>query len=567
MHSSLPLRLVAVLALTSSVNAQVTYDQYVVASPKLAAGNGFGYSLLSTDIDRDGFADLVVGEIGADGQGILDVGRGWVLYGPTFSKHQELVARPPMEKEFMAWRRGAAGDLDADGNIDLVLVSPLVDIGGFLEVGRAHVFFGPSFDEDLVLSDPTPQPKAHFGYNALVVGGEPGRQGVLYVAAPDAWLVPEGTQSTFFAGEVIAWLSGLGAPPSVIPNPEPQQFSGLGCALLQAQWNADGVPDLLVGRARQDGVGDILVLDGTTQAAILEIDAPPETTSYEATGFGFAHFYGDVTGDGSSDLVVGAPLTRVSDEANAGMLFILDGQDFTHVVHAFLPPVPANDGYFGEEVQVTDLDVDGHLDLVVNSMGDAFTDDDNAAYLYFGPGFTRIQTVHVTAKGFGQEAVTGDFDGDGAPELAVGALWGNDSGRVHVFDRRSLSADVSEIPIAAGASIELQLDLGAPSAGLAYVAGLSLSGSSPGLILAPGSYVPLQVDGMTMIGLALVGSPILEGFTGTLDADGRAELILNWPAAAGAGLAGQCLTIAAIAIGADGRPKAGSSPVGLSLSH
>jgi len=137
---------------------------------------------------------------------------------------------------------------------------------------------------------------------------------------------------------------------------------------------------------------------------------------------------------------------------------------------------------------------------------------------------------------------------------------------VYIYDRVSLTADASAISVASGAAIALQLDLGVPSADLTYLAGLSVSGSKPGVILGPGSYVPLNPDTFAGFGLSLLGSNFLKDFLGTLDAQGRATLVLNWPAGFGASLEGKTLTIAAVAVSADNRPKAGSSAVSLELT-
>ena len=70
---------------------------------------------------------------------------------------------------------------------------------------------------------------------------------------------------------------------------------------------------------------------------------------------------------------------------------------------------------------------------------------------------------------------------------------------------------------------------------------------------------------MTTTGLSLLGTSILDGFVGTLDAEGDATFTLNWPAHKGANLAGSTLHVVAIAATAAGQPGPGSNEVTLAL--
>ena len=80
----------------------------------------------------------------------------------------------------------------------------------------------------------------------------------------------------------------------------------------------------------------------------------------------------------------------------------------------------------------TDLDGDGLTDLVVGP------NNGNAVYIYYGSasGYPATPSVKITGPGgqFGRAlAVVGDIDGDGKPELAVGAPADANGGKVYVF--------------------------------------------------------------------------------------------------------------------------------------
>jgi hypothetical protein len=73
-----------------------------------------------------------------------------------------------------------------------------------------------------------------------------------------------------------------------------------------------------------------------------------------------------------------------------------------------------------------------------------------------------------------------------------------------------------------GAQVKLTIDVGAGSAGRSFIVAATLSGTSPGIQLAPGLVLPIVYDGLTAGMLQLANTPILQNGIGTLDANGRA---------------------------------------------
>jgi len=561
----------AALLLTIPARAQVDFDLSFVEGSPPEFGAFFGTSLLAVDVDGDGFCDLIAGEPNADQQGVLDSGRAWILYGPDFQRRKLLAPRVPMQQEFLGTSRSAFGDFDGDGHSDIVLMAPTAMDSPYLPslMGRARIFFGPDFEEQMLLRDPTPQDvNAFFGWYSVVVHHPATGQQELLIAAHRAWvLAPDNTFD--FIGEIISWPDGPGVIGVPIENPDPVTSSTFGSTLLVADLDGDGHPELLAGRTGGGfGVpqGDIAVLDAVTKQPLWNIQAPPGTPEYgPILSFGFSHFAGDLLGDGSVSLVAGAPSTRVGP-IKPGVLFVLGGTDFSAVQHALFPSHPANDGRYGEKAFVADVDVDGHLDIVVPTLGSPFVATaDNVVDIHFGPDFTRVQFLNVAASSFASEGAVGDFDGDGCLEVAVTASLGVGQGRVYIHDRRSLHADVAEVSVSAGTSVALSLDFGIPGAHRDYLVALSLSGTSPGLVAAPGSFLPLNPDAATLAGFALSHTTILVDFSGILDSQGRASAVLNWPAGAGSALIGQQLTLAAMALAPGNRPGFGSSALTLPI--
>ena len=160
--------------------------------------------------------------------------------------------------------------------------------------------------------------------------------------------------------------------------------------------------------------------------------------------FGFPGAIGDLDGDGVSDLAVGAP----DDGNDRGAVWILfmntngtvkSYQKITENMGGFTGDLNTND-FFGRSVtSLGDLDSDGVTDLAIGAPGDL------SGCACAGTVWILFMNTNGTVKShqrisdntvplsyddhFGQ-AVAGidDFDGDGIPDVAVGAVGDDDGG-------------------------------------------------------------------------------------------------------------------------------------------
>jgi hypothetical protein len=114
---------------------------------------------------------------------------------------------------------------------------------------------------------------------------------------------------------------------------------------------------------------------------------------------------------------------------------------------------------------------------------------------------------------------------------------------------QGLAADHATVSLAQGGVITLTIDLGAPYASALYVTGGSLTGTSPGIPVAPGVVIPLVFDAWTNSMITFPNTPPYAGMLGNLDAQGVGQTTLTVPGGLPPGLAGGMAWHAAIALG------------------
>ena len=234
-------------------------------------------------------------------------------------------------------------------------------------------------------------------------------------------------------------------------DPEPEDSTtlfGRGIAVI-GDVNGDGVTDLAVGAAYQDGdfgnidagfgppqnVGKVWVLSGANLRVITVLN-DPQFQEIQALKFG-GQFgttlaaAGDVNGDGIPDVLVGTPNhTPQSDGPfNVGRAFVMDGRSDT-VLLTLNDPTPQENARAGQSVATLgDVNADGKPDFLVGvpgkDVGEEFTIV-GVAYIYSGADGSLIRTLNHPAEeedaqfGFAV-ANAGDVDGDGVSDALIGA--------------------------------------------------------------------------------------------------------------------------------------------------
>jgi hypothetical protein len=335
-------------------------------------------------------------------------------------------------------------DVTGDGHPDMLVTAGLEAVGGAPEVGRVYLYEGgPGFDAvpDLVFDGETTGDR--FG-TAIVVGDLDGDAAPeIAISAPfhdSGGLDDAGRVYLFDAGAALD-----ATPDLILDGRRMDEFFGASLA-LGADVTGDGRPELFVGAPFDDAPatepGWVYAFEGgatfdATFDLLLEGDALGDQFGRAlATG-------GDLNDDGQPDLVVGAP-THDTAGSEAGRVYVYHGgAAFDTGFDATFDGAVAFD-FFGAELLLTEITGDGTADLLV---GAPFVDaggltNAGRVYVYQGsPAPGLLLTLDGTQESirFGARlAAAGDASGDGAPDLLVGApraaSGGNDPGAVFRFD-------------------------------------------------------------------------------------------------------------------------------------
>lgn len=345
-------------------------------------GDAYGSSVTSADLDRDGYADLIVGAGGDNGdQGSLSViwggpdglsGSTWLSQGATY--------------EDGIGHLTVAGDFNGDG---------VADVATSVRGTSLRVLTGP-FHRDGTPTGGTYEVKG-------ADDGTPDAARMSDLAAGDvngdgiADIVSAGGRGD---GSHVGYFKG--APAGLTPGATISGLDGAGDNLDVGDVNGDGRADLVIGRPDgnfasenplpQAKGGMVTYLPGSANgpdsAGLKRInqDSPgvpgvAEENNVEGTtdGFGRGVSVGDINGDGYADVSVGVPNETYDDVDMAGSVVTLRGtgsgltslsaQVFSQAT-AGVPGIPRAYDYFGSGTKLTDTNNDGKADLIVGCSGE-----------------------------------------------------------------------------------------------------------------------------------------------------------------------------------------------------
>jgi hypothetical protein len=215
-------------------------------------------------------------------------------------------------------------------------------------------------------------------------------------------------------------------------------YTQFGYSLVWRDFNADSFGDLAIGSPGFDYV-DVLYGD-STGLALFGTDFLVWDRTSTHRGFGQILSAGDYNGDNVDDLAVSAPYLHVEfpfcvcvlDAIGAVVVFSgsaasgLDAGEYSEIIN----PAPENYDRFGSALASGDFNGDGKDDLAIGVPAKKVDGLIGAGRVYvysgsalgFGTPRSLTQgTAAETGDGFGFALAAGDFDRDGRKDLAVGS--------------------------------------------------------------------------------------------------------------------------------------------------
>ena len=338
-----------------------------------------GYDITTGDFDGDGWPDLAYYH------------RGYpvvVVHGSEAGLDSKRTQAVEVDDCCSSQTIATLGDVDGDGDDELGVTNYYWDSDECDEVGRVHVFYGdpaglgktsqelyapePSCDDYFGLSVAGLGDVNGDGYDDAAVSAVGGR---VYVHLGG----PKGVAETADLEMTLVYEGSSSMHPFV---------SGAG------DLDGDGLADLAVGAlwneqtsTSYNAPGAVYVYRGDARAGIdtssevLLQATDADKTAGDSAWFSFPRRGGDVNGDGYDDLLVGAPWHAASGKHAGAAYVFFGGSDLVSTDRVRL--LVASDGYegqqFGTDLAGGDFNGDGANDVAVG-----VTARNGAVYLYYG---------------------------------------------------------------------------------------------------------------------------------------------------------------------------------------
>jgi len=405
------------------------------------AGSWIGWAVAAAgDVNGDGIGDLLLGDYGASfykplpGGGSeyrLAGGIATVIFGKA-GGWASTLSLPLGTFDGIRFYGGAygekigvavagAGDVNGDGQADLLIGAPYADPGGRTDAGSSFLVLGLG-----------PNATAGARYLDDLLGGPAFRLDGVAADDNSGWSVAA-------AGDV----NGDGIGDLIIGAP----YADPG-----GRWAA-GSTYLVFGTAAGWGSGlDLGALTGSNGVRLDGVAGFQDESGWSVAGAG------DVNGDGLADLFIGAPKVDLPGKANAGAGYVVFGKATGWAPTLNLGTLTGSDGFrltgaaaddmSGTSVAAAgDVNGDGIGDLIIG----AYAADPSgrnlagASYVVFGKasgwaasldlgtltgsdGFRLTGPAAQAYSGF-SVAAAGDVNGDGYADLIVGAYRASPAGR------------------------------------------------------------------------------------------------------------------------------------------
>jgi len=363
-----------------------------------------GTSVAVGDVDADGDLDLVFGGWYEPNRLFLNDGGG--QFTDATATH--------MPKDWDFTYAVALGDIDGDRDLDLI-------VGNGLDVGVLNRVYLNNGRGQFTDASASRLPADKGDTRAVVLGDVDGDRDLdLVTAGASGW------KSRLYLND------GSGRFTDATSNLSSSITYTESFAVELGDVDGDGDPDLVFGNRGQN---QLFRNDGNGRFVDVSTHQLPQR--FDLTG---SVALADVDGDGDRDLVLGNGLDPWGDQNS---LYLNDGKGkFTDATAASMPI----DTDISDAVVLGDVDADGDLDLVFGN-GE---NQQNKLYLNDGNGKFSDATASNLPKDrdAALDLAIGDVDGDGDPDLVLANYsWAGRPNRLYLNDGRAMFADANAPPL------------------------------------------------------------------------------------------------------------------------
>lgn len=389
-------------------------------------GEQFGHSIACPgDLNSDGLTDIVVGAPRAS-TGLVD-SHGTVR---AFSPAQNLQLWESTSVASGEWFGDSAttlGDINGDGIADCMFGAPHGRWASGTITGYARILSG--LDGQSIRRHNGTKLRDYFGSTVISVGDfdadglDDYAIGAFESDAKGSAIYDSGSLYVYSAasGNLLLQLDG---------NNISDRTAWSACSINDV--NGDGYPEIIMGA---------LYADTSMRDGQYGLEIRKHTGENSGDDFGrFVFAAGDIDADGYNDVAVGASAGDPNGLHGAGEVHFYNGNS-GQIMAIVGGSVPGN--YLGVSfAQLGDLDGDGYLDYAIGSPMASPNGLLNAGQMSIYSGFDQSIILHMDGEAKNDRLGNclqnlGDLDGDGFPELAVGAYLDSQllekAGSVHIL--------------------------------------------------------------------------------------------------------------------------------------